>query len=82
MKPRYSKGDTVKMTRDALENYGAEYAGKVYEIGQWYDHYVPQRLMKNNDPHGHPGYDAATGDCLYHLKGLNFDLYEWELLPA
>ncbi len=79
-KRTYSIGDTVKMTADALENYGAKYADQVFTIEQWYDRYGKSGTYLS--AHSHPGYDGATGDCLYHLEGLNFDLYDWELRPV
>jgi hypothetical protein len=81
----FRKGQKVKFSEEALENYGEEYRGKVYKIIQWYDHYVlPQFMMQ--DEHGHPGFDGAgcpPGTIyLYHLGDLNFDLYDWELERA
>lgn len=73
----YDIGDKVTMSRDALENYGEQYRGHVFTVEQWYDHYA--KVDHTFDKHGHPGYDPATNDCLYHLAGLNFDLYSWEL---
>ncbi len=79
---KYSIGDKVRMSSDALDNYGKEYADSVFTIQQWYGHYCPSNKISPHDPHGHPGYDEATGDSLYHLSGLNFDLYDWELVRA
>ncbi len=72
----FNIGDKVRLSPDAIDNYGPEYTG-VYEVEQWYDHYASPKTMAS-DTHGHPGFDNA-GDCLYHLRGLNFDLYAWEL---
>lgn len=82
MKRVYKHGDRVRMSRSALENYGQKYAGIVFTVDEWYDHYCPAHRISIHDPHGHPGYDGATGDRLYHLTGLSFDLYGWEIERA
>ncbi len=79
--PKHGSGDRVRMTEAALENYGTQYVDRVFVVAHWYNHYVSPADMAN-DATGHPGYDDATGDCLYHLEGLNFDLYDWEITPA
>lgn len=72
----YKVGDTFVLSPDALENYGEQYADKVYKVRQWFSHYAPPG---SNDPHGHPGYDEGAGGRMYEADGLNFALYDWEM---
>lgn len=79
MKRSYRRGSVVKLSADALDNYGHEHADRSFIVEQWYDHYCKPGA---DDEHGHPGFDSAAVSPLYHLAGLNFDLYAWELEPA
>jgi hypothetical protein len=80
----FRRGQKVKLSPEALENYGEEYRDKVYKIEQWYDHQVSsQHYYFHADEHGHPGYDGdATTGKLYHLAGFPSDLYDLELEKA
>jgi hypothetical protein len=76
MKRNYKVGSKFRLSADALENYGQQYAGQVFTVRQWFDHHAP---ITAKDPHGHPGFDGGTGSCLYEADGLNFALYESEM---
>lgn len=76
----YHIGDKFTMSAAALDNYGEGYCDKVFTVRARYDHYAPVSKMAN-DRTGHPGFDAAGGKFLYGSE-LNFDLYEWEMIPA
>jgi len=76
----YHVGNKFKLSKDAIDNYGEQYAGQVFTIRARYDHYVPVDRMQD-DPTGHPGFDRSGGRFLYGSE-LNFDLYEWEMVPA
>ena len=78
---RYRVGSKFKLTSDAIDNYGNEYADKVFTVRAVYTHYVPVARMAN-DPTGHPGFDPSGGSPLYGSDELNFDLYEWEMEAA
>lgn len=69
------KGDKFKLTKDALENYGAKYAG-VHTVRMVYTHYCRVESMQH-DPTGHPGFDSNGGSYLYG-SDLPFDVYLWE----
>jgi len=69
MKTRYNKGDKVKLTSVALENYGDEHRGKVYTI-----------LQRYSDDH--PGFDSSGGPFIYDIEELNFSLYPYEIRQA
>jgi len=78
----FKKGDLVKMTQEALENYGEEYAGMAFEVESVATKYMSSKqFYAQNMPNGyHPGYDeAADGKPLYDLVGLEFSLYYWEV---
>jgi hypothetical protein len=79
----FTKGDKVQMTADALENYGAEYAGVSLAVTHVADKYMPAReFFAKGQPDGyHCGLDCASGDALYELEELEFPLYERELEP-
>jgi hypothetical protein len=64
-------GDKVKMTRDAVENYGSQYAGQVFTISH---------VATNTNEH--PGYDTGVGGKLYDLEGFNSSLYDYELIQV
>lgn len=76
MKRAFKIGDKFKLSADALENYGEQYADKVFRVDAWFDHYAK---LGSNDPHGHPGFDAGAGSPLYETKDLSFAVYEWEM---
>lgn len=87
MRQSFDKGDLVMITRDALENYGPEYAGRVFVIEHVATKYMPASEFFNKGmPDGyHPGFDKAAGEALYDLiyagtgGELGFSLYDWEL---
>jgi hypothetical protein len=71
--PKFKVGDRVRMTSDALDTYGSQYANKVFKIDS---------VARNHSEH--PGYDdAAAGQGLYDLSlnGSSFgnSLYDYEL---
>jgi hypothetical protein len=40
-----------------------------------------ENFYANGQPAGfHPGYDGATNCALYDCDGLNFSVYEWEVV--
>jgi hypothetical protein len=74
----FSIGDLVKMTDDALENYGEEWKDTVFTI-----------TNAAKSVHDHPGYDESIyPQVLYDLKVYETDedfpnsLYDWELTYA
>lgn len=75
-------GNKVKMTKDALDNYGEEYRDKTFTIEHVSTRYMPaNEFFSSGKPSGfHPGYDeAAKGRPLYDLEELEFSLYWWEV---
>jgi hypothetical protein len=83
MKRKFKVGSKFKLSADALDNYGSEYAGKVFTVRQWFDHHVKVSVhLPENDPHGHPGFDEGAGSALYEAEELRFALYEWEMEAA
>jgi hypothetical protein len=85
------KGSTVTMTENAVENYGAEWAGVELVITSAANKYMPAaKFFASGSPAGyHPGYDEGlNGEYLYDLKikrtgeSVNFSLYAYELTPA
>ena len=81
MQARHKIGDKVKMTADALENYGEKYAGDTFTVTHVSTRYMPaDEFFSKGKPAGyHPGYDESAGCALYDLRGLGFSLYEWEV---
>lgn len=83
------KGQTVTMSRDALDNYGAKWAGVELIVTHVATKYMPAKeFFAQGKPDGyHPGYDE-TGGKLYDLKrkdtdeALGMSLYDWELQAA
>ena len=78
----YRIGQRVKMTNDALENYGEKYRDKVFIIESCAHSYMPAKeFYAKGKPSGyHPGYDdGVKGQCLYDLKDFGSSLYDWEL---
>ena len=72
----HNLGERVRMTDDALENYGEKYRGKIFTVSH---------IAKNREEHS--GYDEGVGkQALYDLKlnGKDFgsSLYDWELESA
>jgi hypothetical protein len=77
----YRIGDKFKLSRDALDNYGAQYKGRSFTVSGVFTHYCkPENCQR--DPTGHPGFDPAGGSPLYETDDLQFALYAWEMLPA
>ena len=82
----YKIGQKVRMTDEALDNYGEEYRDKVFVVTHVSTKYMPasQFYAGGRPPGYHPGYDeAAAGKPLYDLEldGEPFgsSLYWWEL---
>jgi len=76
-------GDKCEMTKDAIDNYGIEYLGVIFTVEAVATKYMPAKdFFSKGMPEGfHPGYDeAAGGDPLYDLEGLDFSLYDWEVI--
>ena len=75
-------GTRVRMTLDALENYGSKYAEREFTISHVATKYMPAKeFYRKSMPDGyHPGYDeSANGRPLYDLEELEFSLYYWEV---
>lgn len=78
---------TVIMTGDALDNYGAHWAGVRLEVTSTANKYMPAaEFFARGKPDGyHPGYDESAGCALYDLRvqktgeELPFSLYAWEV---
>lgn len=84
----FKKGETVRMSGDALENYGFQYEGIDLVITHVATKYMPaEEFFAKGSPSGyHPGYDESmNGMGLYDLKvkstgeNLGMSLYDWEL---
>ena len=75
MQRNYQAGSKFKLTDDAVENYGAKYAGRVFVIREWFNHV-------GNDAHGHQGFDSSAGSAIYESDGMPFAVYEWEMVRA
>jgi hypothetical protein len=72
--PNYRIGQSFRLTSNARHNYGMKHEDKVYRVRQWFNAHG-----RNGGVHEHPGYDNASGDCLYEADGLNCAVYEWEM---
>lgn len=73
---KFQIGSKVKMTDDALENYGQQYRNRVFTV----THVATKQGRGNN---AHPGYDSSMkGEGLYDLSDFNCSLYDWELKHA
>lgn len=87
---KFRKGQRVKLSREALENYGDKYTGIVFIIDSVSTKYMPAKEFYARDmPDGyHPGYDEAAGGAgLYDLittdgDEIGFSVYDWELKAA
>lgn len=75
-------GQKVRMTKDAVDNYGTEYAGKEFTVTHAANKYMPaKQFYAQGRPKGyHPGYDEGAGGYLYDFEELDFSLYDWELV--
>ena len=68
----YYLGDKIKMTDDAIDNYGQQYKDKSFTIS----HIA-------NSVEDHMGYDEGMGgENLYDLDELEFSLYDYEVESA
>jgi hypothetical protein len=84
-RPRLHNGSSFRLTDDAIENYGEQYAGRVFIVT-----HVATRYAPPGGPEGtHPGYDtAAEGGGLYDFKDIRtgedipFSVYDWEVIYA
>ena len=47
-KAKYKVGQKFKLSSDALENYGEQYADKMSTVRAVYDHYVSSTNMQND----------------------------------
>ena len=82
---KYRKGNKVKLTPDAIDNYGSEYRDRIFTISSASNKYMPAKdFFASGRPAGyHPGYDEGVSPMgLYDLIGLEFSLYDWEIMPA
>ena len=62
-------GDKVKMTDDAINNYGEEFNKGVLTI-----------VLISKNENDHPGYDKAVFPCwLYDFEECEFSLYDYEI---
>ena len=84
----YKIGTIVTMTKDAVDNYGAEWENVELVVDSVATKYMPAKeFFAKGMPNGyHPGYDeTANGKPLYDLtikdtgENLNFSLYYWEV---
>lgn len=81
IKPRFSVGDSFRLTSEALENYGQKFADRSFVVSAVSVAYMPaaQFYAKGRPAGFHPGFDESAGCALYDAKGLGFSLYEWEI---
>jgi len=82
---QFPKGSRVKMTDDALENYGEEYRDRAFTITHISTKYMPaSEFFAKGQPAGyHPGYDESVApQALYDFEELQFSLYQWEVRQA
>jgi hypothetical protein len=82
IRAKHRIGSKVTMTEGALQNYGDKYRGKTFTVSHVATKYMPaERFYAEGRPAGfHPGFDEGAGCALYDLNGLNFSLYEWEVI--
>lgn len=85
----YKKGDKVRMSDNAIDNYGEENRNKIFIVTHCANDYMPaNEFYQKGMPDGfHPGYDEEIyPEGLYDLKysETNEDfpcsLYDWELV--
>ena len=81
MKPKYKIGDKIKLTSDALENYGEGYKNTVLEITHIATSYMPAKeyYAKGQPSSYHPGFDSSAKSTLYDFKNFPNSLYKWEM---
>lgn len=74
-------GSKVRMTEDAIENYGEEYRNRILIVESISWKYMPAKeFFAKNKPDGyHPGYDEGAGGKLYDFENFNSSLYSWEI---
>lgn len=60
-------GDRIRLTEDAVEKYGKQYANKSF---------IVTNVAFNESQH--PGYDKGVGGPLIDARGLEFSLYVFE----
>lgn len=79
---RFARGHVVRMTPDAVVNYGPRYEGASFRVVSVSRAYMPAaEFYAEGKPAGfHPGFDESAGCALYDLHGLNMSLYDWELV--
>lgn len=80
------KYDKVRMTDEAIDNYGECYRNKVLVVTHVADKYMPaSEFYAKGKPDGyHPGYDecmngAPLCDLIFDGGHLDVSLYDWEL---
>lgn len=62
-------GDKFKLTKDAIQHYGVQYAGKIFTVSH---------VARNHNDH--PGYDSSMkGQRLYDAEELKFSVYDYEV---
>jgi hypothetical protein len=72
------RGSRFVLTADAVENYGEEHRGVVYEVTDVYREY-------GRGPGQHLGYDGTNREGLYEFKRVSdgepmqFAVYSWEM---
>ena len=82
-------GTEVKMTADAVDNYGEKWSGVTLVVTHEATKYMPAKEFYDRGmPNGyHPGYDESGG-ALHDLKRedsgeqLPMSLYSWELVKV
>lgn len=79
MKPKYTAGQTVRLSEAGREN--ENYDDVPMTIRAIYDHCTPAANMAK-DPTGHPGYDSGIGEPLYEFDNYPHALYEYEIEAA
>ena len=78
-------GTIIRLSEEALENYGEKWRGKTFSITHVADHCVPsqaffdERSSRYREEGGHPGYDEGVSPMLLvDVEGFPGSLYEWE----
>ncbi len=84
IKPRLRVGLRFRLTSNALDNYGPQYAERIFTVSAVATAYMPAaEFYAKGKPAGfHPSFDEAAGCALYDAEELAFSVYEWEIEPA
>jgi len=80
---RFHVGSRVRMSEDAIQNYGEKYRDMSFVVTHVATKYMPAKefFASGNPQNYHPGFDESSDCALYDLNGLNMSLYDWELEP-